>query len=622
MRFLSPAFLLGALAAAVPIVLHLLRREPEPRVRFPAVRLLRAAPVEAASKRSVRERFLLALRVSALVLLAVAFARPFVASSAGPAGATVVLLDTSSSLSAPGVFARARALARGAVRRAAPSDLVGLVTFADAPTFAARPSADRALAIAAIDAATAGFGATRYRGAFAAGVQALDGRRGTLVVVTDLQEGGWDLGDRAPVPASTRVEVLDVGGIRSNLAVTALRTDGGVITATVGNSGDAAREVRAHLDLDGARAADAQAVVGPQTSVDVSFPIDPAAMTGSFSVDDPEGIAADNTRYIVLHDTNRPAVFVVTSTGDFEQDGFYVHQAIAAGSVFTPVGMTPRRLSTLGRPQLSAAAAVLLLSTQGLERRGREALAEYVGGGGGLLIAAGPAVDGEMVGDLLGGERPLRMTSAPDAGSPARSLVVSDRRHPVFRPFGMNGAALGLAKFRKVARVDRAGCQTIARFTGGEPAVLDCGEEKGRVMVIASDLDNRWNDFPVHASFIAFLDETLAYLRGGRLLPAEFGVGDVTGGVAPKPGIVVLPATAAAPAGRRLAVNVDPRESDVTRLTAAEFQNAVTRLKEEGGPPSRTADLAQQDRQHLWAYVLGMTLVVLAVEGLVASRTA
>jgi hypothetical protein len=57
MSFLAPAFLAGALAAAIPLVLHLLRREPDARVRFAAVRLLRRAPVEHAQKRRLPWRF-------------------------------------------------------------------------------------------------------------------------------------------------------------------------------------------------------------------------------------------------------------------------------------------------------------------------------------------------------------------------------------------------------------------------------------------------------------------------------------------------------------------------------------------------------------------------------------
>src|ERR1700716_2082163 len=100
--FLSPLFLAGAAAAAVPVVLHLLKREPEPRVKFSAVKLLRRAPVEYTEKRQLRELMLLALRIAALVLLAVGFARPFFSTgaAAGAAAVTVVVLDTSYSMSA------------------------------------------------------------------------------------------------------------------------------------------------------------------------------------------------------------------------------------------------------------------------------------------------------------------------------------------------------------------------------------------------------------------------------------------------------------------------------------------------------------------------------------------
>jgi len=71
--FLFPAFLAGAAAAAIPIVLHLLTREAAPRIPFSAVTFLRRGPV-ADSRRRLRELLLLALRVTALALLAFAFA--------------------------------------------------------------------------------------------------------------------------------------------------------------------------------------------------------------------------------------------------------------------------------------------------------------------------------------------------------------------------------------------------------------------------------------------------------------------------------------------------------------------------------------------------------------------
>ena len=66
LSFLYPLFLIAAAAAAVPIVLHLLRRKTEVVVDFPAVRLLNKSPVEQQRRRRLRELILLALRVAAL----------------------------------------------------------------------------------------------------------------------------------------------------------------------------------------------------------------------------------------------------------------------------------------------------------------------------------------------------------------------------------------------------------------------------------------------------------------------------------------------------------------------------------------------------------------------------
>jgi len=160
--FLFPAFLAGAVAAAIPIILHLLTREAAPRLPFSAVQFLKRVPV-ADSRRRLRELLLLALRVTALVLLALAFARPFLATATSLAAdrVTIVAVDTSFSMGAPGQFARAQALVRDAVGRIGSSDRIGVVSFSDTADVAA-PPADRGQALAAIDRLQPGFGATRY----------------------------------------------------------------------------------------------------------------------------------------------------------------------------------------------------------------------------------------------------------------------------------------------------------------------------------------------------------------------------------------------------------------------------------------------------------------------------
>jgi len=57
-------------------------------------------------------------------------------------------------------------------------------------------------------------------------------------------------------------------------------------------------------------------------------------------------------------------------------------------------------------------------------------------------------------------------------------------------------------------------------------------------------------------------------------------------------------------------------------MSVAEFQSAVTRLKEDAASDARIEARQQEDRQHLWQYALALVLMMLAAEGVVASRTA
>jgi len=628
--FLSPLFLVGALAAAVPIALHLFRREPEARVRFAAVRLLRHAPVEDARRRRLREWLLLALRVAALLLIAFAFARPFfTAGSAESAGhVTVIALDTSLSLSAPGQFARAKALARDAIGRAPSGDLVGVVTFADGAHVAAAPSTDRALARAAVEAASPGFGATDYGRALGLVSQTLEaaGARGsTIVVVTDLQASGWDAAGHAGVPASARVEVADVGAPPPNLAVTGVRLEGDRVVATVRNDGPRERDARARLTVDGREAGQGVATVAPRQTAEIEL-AGARGDTASVSVDDDTGVQGDNVRYLVLGNSGLPSVVAITPNGDLARDAFYLQQALAARSgteaSYQVDGLSGAQVAGQDPAVLGRRAAVVLTSTRGLDVRGRAVLAEYVRRGGGVLIEAPSDVDGDTVAEILGGAVTLTPSSRPAASSAPRSLSPADVRHPVFQAFGDRTATLGLVTFRETVPMAGKTCQTVAEFTTGEPALLDCGVGEGRALVFASDLENRGNDFPLHGSFVPFVHEAVRYLAAGHARGGEYLVGDVPPGVRPVPGIATVPGRGGQGDAVRIAVNVDPREADSERLSEAEFQAGVDRLKDAGRAEGILKASQQEARQHVWQYLLLIAAAALAAESFVSARAA
>ena len=293
----------------------------------------------------MRQLLLLALRVAALLLLALAFARPFLASDAASAasGVTMVALDTSLSLSAPGQFARAQQLAKDAISRAPSGHLVGVLTFADGVQIVAAPSGDRALAAAAVDAARPGLGSTRYR------ARAVSGGRGARRARRHDRRrdrpAGERLGCRRPGVDSARGARRDrrrrgaAAESRRHWRAPVRRTDRGDDSQ---HRASAAGRPRPTGDRWRCRPAKPWPRSAPTSSADVALPA-ARGTSARISIDDADGIQADNVRYLVLDGATRPAVLVVTATGDLGRDAFYVQQALAAsgeqGTVFQVVGV-------------------------------------------------------------------------------------------------------------------------------------------------------------------------------------------------------------------------------------------------------------------------------------------
>ena len=625
LSFLSPLFLAGLAAAAIPIAIHLFHRRTDPVVEFAAMRYLRRAPVEQSHRRRLRELLLLALRVAALCLLAFAFARPYFAQSAAAltAPVTMVLVDTSVSMTAPGQFERAKAAALRAINEAPATSAVGVVAFAQGADVLAPPSQDRAGARAAIEKLRPGAGATRYRSALARAAEAVGGRTGRLVVITDLQQSGWDAADQGTVPDRVAVDVEDVGSPAGNLAVAALRVEGAAAIALVRNYGERPRSEQVAFSIEDRRFTSVPATVPANGTVEIRASIEGRSRgVLAATVSDSVGYAADNTRFAVLDAAQAPAVLAITATGQ-AADVFYLERAVLVAedtSGFRFRTISGPAFSNLKPGDLADLGAIAVLGTRGLDARGRDLLGGYVKAGGGLLIAGGPDVDPQVLREALGGVVQTALNARP-AGSSLR-FAPADSRHPVFRLFAGVGA-LSNVSFERAARVEPSGtAEIIARYTDGTAALVEDRSTGGRVLIFASDLNNRWNDFPVQPAFVPFVHEMLRYLAAARAARVDYVVGELPG-AGNAPGAVQLTAAAGSPsakAGRRVAVNVDPRESDPARMTSDAFRAGITRLNVAAAQQARVQAREREESQRLWQYGLLLMIVSLAAEGMIGRR--
>ncbi len=609
MRFLYPAFLIGGVAVAVPIVLHFLRRDVAPEVPFSAVRLLRRTPIARSRRRRLRDLLLLAARVVALLLLAAAFARPYVIGAASTSTIRIVAIDRSFSMDAPGRFARAVDLARRAIDEATAGERVAVVAFDDhAETIAAAGSPGAARA--ALTGLSPGFGATKYAEALTKAAEIAAGDDGRLIVVSDLQRAGWDTDERAVLPANLALDVRDVGTPPPNLAVTGLRPLSDRVVATILNTGTQSRSGPIRVERDGRSVATAMYSVPARSTADVSITFKtPTSGSVSVSLDDADGLRGDNVRFAVV-DPIAPTPVLLVTAGD-AGSGFFVSRALAAaaGTGPDPMGVRTATGQALAELRPSDYSAVLLLSDHGVERRTWESLVAYVRGGGGLVIAGSPELDPAVLSSMF---KWTPKIAGPLEVASTVTLSPTDQRHPIFRPFGPVAANLGQVHFSKAWNIGGDNWDVVARLTDGRAALAERHEGQGRVLLFASDFDRRWNDFPLNAAFVPFVVETVRYASGTRDRGHDYIVGSAPQGAAARPGVY-----RAASDNRAVAVNVDPRESATAVLDARAFAAMIEPLSTNRSASADARAVHVEARQRYWQYGLLLMLMALVAESFV-----
>jgi hypothetical protein len=625
-------------------------------------------------RQSLRHWLLFALRAAAFVLLALAFARPFLGSSSRPAGVLggatvrVVLLDRSYSMGYRDRWPRAIAAARKAVESAGPEDRVALVQFDRAPESSGEPTTDRERLFADLDSARPGTEVTRYGPALRLAAEMIGASRlprREVVLITDFQKTGWDGADDVRLPAGTTLTRVDLS-LRdaSNLAVTGVDLERDyqsgrervIPSARLANKGPRpATDVTVSFDVDGRTVRQQRATLGPNTSSTVTFepfPLPPTAARATVRVD-PEALPADDAFHLVLAPGGDLPVLVLEN-GPPRGRSLYVERALA-------IGHRPRfrvevkDAAQLHPDDLSPGMLVVLDDAPPPAGPARRRLREFVEKGGGLLV-----VLGEKTAALAwSGEEPPLLPEPPgpvvDRGADwGGTLAYLDYDHPVFELFrGPHSGDFSSARFFRYRSLPaREG--VLARFDDGGVALASRALGRGRVLVWTSPLDTSWSDLALQPVFLPFVHELVRYAAGHVLSPASHTTGEALD-LSREPALARGDAVVIGPSGRRsplprgtkalelaepgfyevratpdgaalavAAVNVDRAESDLAAMDPEELASAVTRPGpgagvEAAAEPALTTG-EHETRQALWRYVLMAALLLLATETVLSNR--
>ncbi len=656
---LVPAFLAGLAALAIPIYIHLTHRERRQVLNFPSLMFLTRIPHRSIRRQKLRNLLLFTLRAAAVILLVMAFSRPFLeradlgSHALLSAREVVMLIDQSYSMGYGDRWARAREAAHDVVRGLGPEDRLTLAFFDDHARAATTSTGDGTLLHAAIDDAEPGARGTRYAPALRLARSTLERTRlprREVVLISDYQRVGWEDRESVQLPEGTDLTVVPVADPESdNVVVSGVSVhrdmvegrERVIVAARVAHRGPRAPDaLAATLELDGQLVATATATLEANASTLVAF--DPVLLPEGTSRArvrvGSDALEADNAVHFMLESGQGLSALVVESERGRSDRSLFVRRALAA-SDRPPISVDVERGATLPAAELEGRSLIILNDAPVTEPAVARALQAFVEGGGGLLVALGAAAHP----DAWSSEAVALLPAVPgvvvDSRRGAR-LASLDHTHPAFELFrSPRSGDFSAARFFRYRAVEAdTAAEVLARFDDGSPALLERRWGDGVVLLWTSTLDRFWNDFAVQPVYVPFLHQIARYAAGfgeeelwftvGRTLdlserPELAGTEETAGNdltyvaVGPsgarsvhaldsadrflefgEPGFYEVREVDRADATRLVvAVNLDITESDLTGLDPEELRIVALAGAAETGTETAAAAVSMEDRE-------------------------
>jgi hypothetical protein len=472
--FLHPWALAGLVAAAIPILLHLLARREPPTVVFPAVRYLITTTREHQRRLKLQHLLLLLLRTLLIVALVFAAAGPTLPrrgmAGHGPSALVLVLDNSPSSgvvVAGTARLSQLQAAARAVLSRATPDDALWLLAADGVPQRGDRQALLDQVGGLTVSPRRLDLGA----GLGVAGdVLAGDARPGEIMLLSDLQASALS-------PAELRVPLVvgrpeepppaNVGIARLETGPQPWSADGGRLTVSLAGDSGGGAPVTARLGARPPR--QALAHVGGAAVLAV-----PGTPTGWWTADaelDPDELRLDDRRVGVVR-------VAPVARVNWDSTGRFV---VAACEVLS----ANRRIA-----------------------RGNEVTLGRLGPGSSVVQ---PPEDAASLGAL---NRALAARGVSwRYGAPLLAPGVTD-----------SGALLGRVRVvrRYQLQSGESGRTGVLATVNGAPWLVRSGD----VVLLGSRLDPGWTDLPVSAGFMPFMDALLNRLARGEVSLADGAPGD------------------------------------------------------------------------------------------------
>jgi hypothetical protein len=564
--FLNPVYL-GALGlAAIPILIHLIRKRKVRIVQWAAWDFLLQSKRRNRRRLRLEQILLLLLRMLIVALVVLAFCRPLIRSLGLPMIAAdakvhaLIVLDNSYSMGfrRDGVteFERARQVADSLLSRVLKSgDSASVVLLSSRPeALMKEPTFDLSKARERVRGAKVSDRDTDY-GAGAAFCADLlrNVKTPTREVywITDNQKTGFRHTGQARAQAAwkelaTLARITWIGvaeGARDNVAMESPGFSRELITpqsplrveSLVRNySSTPKNNLLVNLVVDGRPSGSAKVNVPAKGVAKASFVYlfeKPGVHTGTMQLGQPDSLERDNIAYFAAKVRERLKVLILDplpGRDPAKDEAFYLATALspvgASEGGSTAIQATVRPGSSLTGLDLRTFDAVVIAGVTDVAPTDRRALEDYVSNGGGLLLFPGPTSDPNRINTALGGgERFLPAKVGARKQLPeeqALSLNPASITHPALTVFrDTDEINLGSARFSMVYDLEPPAndpaTNILCRFSGGQPAFVERRLGQGKVILSASTAGTGGGDMPYKPAFVPLVHQLVAYLAAG-----------------------------------------------------------------------------------------------------------
>lgn len=549
MNFMEPIFLAGLIGALLPLIVHLINRKKAVKVPFPAIKFLLQSQKKVARSIKIRQWLLLALRMLAIALLAMALAKPFFKSQTGVTAderlptATVFVMDTSYSMAHGEWWDRAKDALDDEVRRVRPWDEVALVLTGGEGSMDSLTSDHASLKRLAGQLQVGQHAKTLTDGVLEAsdmlGPSQLPNKR--IVVITDGATGAMLPGPLPEVPWDIQfINVRKDDAVESlAIADVAFAQEGArrerqwKIDATIVNRGTKpAKNLAVQLVMDGQVVAAGRVDVEPGKSVIYTFrhrPETQASQVARVELVDADGLETDNVRWFSLHMSDRIRVLLVNgepSSVVYNDELFFLERALVPKKDSTSgITVTVTSRDGLEGREFKDFDVIVLANVSVVSQDVADRLKAHVEQGGGLFLTMGGQVDVNNWNQLFTGllPKPLRSLKQlaevgdPDAPIKITRFGVSKVDHGIFEAFeAPGGGALQSAQVYSYMLLEPsppdASTSILLSYKDGAPALIERELGAGRVVMLTTSVDLDWTDLPTRTAYLPLMRRVVQYL--------------------------------------------------------------------------------------------------------------